>query len=353
MSGTLHFPERSVSMTIDSVQQALDTGSAPWEKAVLQSLLDWLSDEAVLHVPTSGSTGPPQHITLSKEFMASGAARTVRFFDIKRGARAFFALPTQYIGGLMMLVRGAMFDWELWCAPPGHVPNFPKEISFDFVVMTPAQAFGCCQDEAALRAMSNWRVLLLGGSSVGLELVDRLPSGPHIFESFGMTETASHFAVRRILPIAESAFECLPEIHVELAPSGNLVVHIPSCEPLQTRDVIAVDSPNRFRHLGRSDDVINSGGVKVHPQEVERALRELISEPFVVYGRPHPVWGEEVVIRVHAERAPGNCNELKSQWLEHAQEHLIRPHHAPRDVEWKLLKQTPTGKWIRPDKNNL
>jgi O-succinylbenzoic acid--CoA ligase len=174
-----------------------------------------------------------------------------------------------------------------------------------------------------------------------------MPAGPKVFESFGMTETISHFALRQLVPIQETAFQCLEGFEVVQAEDSVLEIVFPNGKHLKTNDAVKVTEANAFEWLGRRDDVINSGGIKIHPAQIERALASLIPGPFKVYGEYHATWGTQLVLRVHATAPPSNASQLEAEWTAWAKRHLPL-HHSPKRIEWKELKQTGSGKWLRP-----
>lgn len=292
-----------------------------------------------MELRTSGSTGAPKRIEISKEAMRESARRTGAVLGLGEGTRALWVLPAGFVGGFMMLVRAAELGWTLmYDGPPRARIEVPAG-GVDFCACTPMQL-------ATSGGLSGVGTLLLGGSPVmsglSFEGVGR------VFESFGMTETVSHIAVRQLWPEEESWFACVPGVEVARDEAGCLVVRAPHLFEgrLVTRDVVEVDGRTKFRWVGRADDVINSGGVKVHPAEVERALAGIVPAPFVVAGRPHEVLGNEVVLVVNGER-PAGAEELETRWLREAAK-ILHKFDVPRAVVWRNLDQTQSGKWKRP-----
>lgn len=333
MSGELVIGGRSWSLEVGT-----DFGELPEE--IREAVDAWFDvGRTVMELRTSGSTGAPKRIEISKEAMRESVRRTGAVLGLGEGTRALWVLPAGFVGGFMMLVRAVELGWTLiYDGPPRARVEVPAG-GVDFCACTPMQL-------AASGGLPGVGTLLLGGSPVmpglNFEGVGR------VFESFGMTETVSHIAVRRLWPEAAAWFQCVPGVEVERDEAGCLVVSAPHLfeEPLVTRDLVEVEGRTKFRWVGRADDVINSGGVKVHPAEVERALAGIVTEPFVVAGRPHEVLGSEVVLVVNGER-PVGAEALEARWLREAAK-ILQKFDVPRAVVWRNLDQTQSGKWKRP-----
>ena len=314
-----------------------------WEYEVVDALAEWWSEETNIVSLTSGSTGMPKSIHHNKKAIEASALRTIQFFGLTDQPVASLVMPARYIGGKMMLIRALIGGWDLRVVKPAVVPFLQP--APDFVAMTVSQASSLIDKDPSV--WKELKLVLLGGSPVDDDLVKRMPAGPKVFESFGMTETISHFALRQLAPQKAELFTCLKGFHVRSSLHQALVVVFPDGTELVTNDAVEIRSVTTFRWLGRLDDVINSGGIKIHPSQVEALLSSLIDLPFKVYGEPHPQWGNQLVIRVHADAAPSNAAELEAQWMAWAMANLP-PYHAPKRIEWKRINQTASGKWLRP-----
>lgn len=314
-----------------------------WELEVVQVLSDWWSDRDEMVSKTSGSTGTPKLIAHKKKAMVESALRTIRWFDVSEDTVACLVMPAAFIGGKMMLIRAIVGGWSLYVQRPSRLPSV--KLPCDFVAMTVAQA-----KELIRKSSESWsqlRTVLLGGSPVEPHWIQKMPSGPVVFESFGMTETISHFAIRRLKPNWEEFFQCLEGFEVRSDADDLLEVLFADGTCLKTTDVVKVQSRTSFQWLGRKDEVINSGGIKIHPEQVEKEMAHLIQEPFKAYGEPHDTWGLQLVLRIHATHPPANAVQLERQWIAWAKQNLSA-NHAPKRIEWKTLHQTASGKWLRP-----
>jgi len=314
-----------------------------WERETVQVLTDWWSEGDEMTSLTSGSTGAPKPIVHTKKAMVESAERTIRFFNLLPGTQAILVLPARFIGGKMMLIRALVGGWDIKIERPGALPAGAAPC--DFIAMTPAQAAALIEHRPS--AWAQLGTVLLGGSAVDDSLIQLMPKGPKVFESFGMTETISHFALRQLAPVHEAAFQCLDGFDVAQTADSVLEIVFPNGKRLKTNDAVKVTGVAAFEWMGRRDDVINSGGIKIHPAQIEKALASLIPGPFKVYGEYHATWGTQLVLRVHATAPPANASELEAEWTAWAKRNLPS-HHSPKRIEWKELKQTGSGKWLRP-----
>jgi len=243
-------------------------------------------------------------------------------------------MPVAFVGGFMMVVRAVVGGWTLVATEPRVTLLAPEGI--DFVALTPLQA------RANRIELEKVKKVLLGGAPAG----GSNWGGGEVWESFGMTETISHIALRRLKPkSAFPAFEVVRDVTVSSDANGCLVIEAPHlfAGKLFTRDEVEVLSPRHFLWKGRSDEAINTGGLKVHPSEVEAAAREVVDFPCVAYGAPHDALGEQVVLALHGQGTEEEAEQIRRVLVER-----LPRHHAPKRVEFRTLEQTPSGKWIRP-----
>lgn len=343
MNPRIHMAGRWWPLLKDQLDQMKVACQEDWELEVVEVLSDWWSDRDVVLSKTSGSTGVPKLITHQKKAMVESAERTIRWFDLPEKTAASLVMPARFIGGKMMLIRTIVGGWDLRVQRPSRLPSV--QTPCDFVAMTVAQAAELIHESPD--SWSQLSTVLLGGSPAEPRWIQEMPSGPLVYESFGMTETISHFAIRKLKPLQEEFFHCLEGFEVRSGADELLEVLFPDGNCLTTTDVVKVQSKTSFQWLGRKDAVINSGGIKIHPAQVEKEMAHLIHEPFRAYGEPHIIWGSQVVLRIHASKPPANALQLEQQLIAWARQHLP-PNHAPKRIEWKALRQTDSGKWLRP-----
>ncbi|MDC8001579.1 AMP-binding protein [Aequorivita todarodis] len=273
------------------------------EVAIGKFILEWLDENDFITVKTSGSTGIPKSIKLQKKHVFNSAAATVKYFDLKENTKALLCLSSEYIAGKMMLVRAMIAGWNLYTTAPEKNPFENIDDTFDFSAMVPYQVFHSLKD---LRKVKK---LIVGGGAVPAELEQQLQKiNTRVFATYGMTETISHVAVRPINGKEKSAvFSALPKVDFSLNENNCLQIHAPeiSEESIVTNDVVELISPTSFKFLGRADNVINTGGVKVHPEVVEEKLSLHIKEPLFIASEKDDALGERVIIIIESK------NQLK------------------------------------------
>ena len=289
---------RSISFDdLTEVSYSLIKEGEEFEKQIGEFLLDWIDDSQTLFVKTSGSTGQPKTISLKKDHMVNSALATGSYFNLKPKSTALLCLPASYIAGKMMLVRAMVLGLNIHFLPPSLYPLEGVSDSFDFGAMVPMQV------AHSLPKLHLIKKLIIGGAPISTTLRKELLSVPNAsFETYGMTETITHIAVKPLTVGAENdlPFSTLPDIEISKDDRGCLVINAPKItdEIVRTNDVIELVSDSEFNWLGRIDNVINSGGVKLHPEHIEKVISNYIDTPFFVTGVPDEELGQKVVIVV-------------------------------------------------------
>jgi len=266
-----------------------------YEQESGQFILNWLDDHDFVQVQTSGTTGKPKLIKVAKQAMVNSAIATGDFLHLTAGDTALCCLPVKYIAGKMMLVRSMVLGLELDLVEPQSNPlkNNPK--NYDFVAMVPLQV------EHSINQLNQIKKLIIGGANVNKALEKQLLNiAGEIYESYSMTETVTHIALKRI---GELVFTVLPNVVISVDQRNCLVIDAPELNPdkIVTNDVVSKISETAFIWKGRIDHVINSGGIKLFPEEIEKKLSEKITSRFFITGIPDEKWGEKVVLVVEGE----------------------------------------------------
>lgn len=285
---------------LSEVAYSLVKEGDPYEREIGDFLLDWISESEHILQRTSGSTGSPKEIRLSKKAMVKSALLTGSALDLGEGTRALLCLPVGSIAGKMMLVRALTLGWELTTVVPERTPLWSVTGDFDFTAMVPMQL------QASLANIERVRKVLVGGAPVSKALREALlGKNTIVYESYGMSETVSHIALRKLNP-PENAdspgevppFQALPGITLEQDKNDCLVVHVPflSKEPIQTNDLVSMQDAQSFYWLGRADHIVNSGGVKLVPELLEARLEPVLQRRFFLTGIPDAVLGEKLVL---------------------------------------------------------
>lgn len=279
---------------LKEVAYSLIKEGAPWELSMGDFLLDWLSDLPTLEVMTSGSTGKPKQLTLEKQAMVNSALATGDFFGLKVGDTALLCLPVDYIAGKMMLVRAMILGLELRYVEPGTQPLQGAHGKYDFVAMVPMQL------AASLDQLPRIKTLIVGGAPIPRGLREKVrDSKTSIYETYGMTETITHIAAKKIND-PDAAFTTLPGLTIGKDERDCLVISAPHIlkESVQTNDLVDLLSDTTFQWLGRYDNIINSGGIKLLPETIEAKLSPFVENRFFVAGLPDPKLGQRLVLVV-------------------------------------------------------
>ncbi|MBP7396211.1 MAG: AMP-binding protein [Flavobacterium sp.] len=268
---------------------------ADFQKALGDFLIDWFDDKTYIEMNTSGTTGAPKLIRVEKEAMVSSALSTGDFFDLNPGNKVLHCLPVDYVAGKMMFVRSFILGLDMDFVEPNSNPLEYNDVKYDFAAMVPLQA------KNSLAKLTNIKKIIIGGVKIHKSLEQELVKLPNeIYETYGMTETITHIAAKRV---GERAFTVLPNVTVSSNENNCLVVHAKKInpEPIVTNDIVEIVSDTQFVWLGRFDNVINSGGIKLIPEKIEEKLSTHIPRRYFVYGQADDVLGEKVVLYVEGE----------------------------------------------------
>lgn len=267
-----------------------------YEKDLGLFLLDWLDDKETIQLTTSGTTGIPKVITIEKQAMVNSAIATGNFFNLHPQDKALLCLPPRYIAGKMMVVRAVIIGLELdIIEPSSHLDNLYEHQTYDFVAIVPIQA------ENSLVKLNQFKKIIIGGAKVSDDLALKLKDvNSEIYETYGMTETITHIAAKKI---GEEYFNILEHISIATDERNCLVIEAPkiSAEKVITNDIVEILNEKQFKWLGRYDNVINSGGIKLFPEQIETKLASKIVNRFFITGFPDPVLGTKVVLVIEGE----------------------------------------------------
>ncbi len=289
-------------------------------------LAEWRSAADRVLVHTSGSTGEPKPMWAEKARMAASARITCAFLRLREGDTALLCLPMDYIAGKMMAVRAEVCGLRLVCVPPSGHPLAEVDAPPTFAAMVPMQVCASLRVERERELLRSIRHLIIGGGAVDDDMAAELRGFPNaVWSTYGMTETLSHVALRRISgPEASEWYTPFDGVAVSLSPEGCLVVDAPevSAATVTTNDIALLAEDGRhFRILGRKDNVICSGGIKIQAEEVERTLAPHLHVPFMVTRRSDPKFGETVALLVQdsdTAEAEAACRKaLPKYWQPH------------------------------------
>ncbi len=269
-------------------------------------IAEWNNGSDTIAVHTSGSTGTPKAMQVEKQRMRASAQMTCDFLRLSPGMTALLCMDLKYIGAKMMVVRALTRHLQLVAVPPcghplAHLPKeYPQGGGIQFAAMVPLQVYNSLQSPEEAALLQSIDHLIIGGGAIDPALERRLKAFPHhVWSTYGMTETLSHIALRRINgPTASPYYQPFPGVRLTTDSSQCLIIDAPALHTgaLHTHDRVELLPDQRFRILGRIDCVIVSGGVKIQMEEVETALAPLLSKPFLITKARDEKFGERVVL---------------------------------------------------------
>jgi O-succinylbenzoic acid--CoA ligase len=343
--------------SLDEVRLGVDLDSVAGEnaRAALDFCREWLSGAASFGVHTSGSTGPAKPITLSRRQMQASARATGQALGLRAGMTGLVSLPTRYIAGKMMLVRGLELGLHLVVVEPASDPfaELPEGAAIDFAAFIPLQMQSVLVGPPRYRTvLDRMHAILIGGGPVSAALEATLQDiAAPVYHTYGMTETATHVALRRLNGLTRSeCFIPLPGVACRVDERGCLAVACPMSndEWLQTNDMVELFADGSFVWRGRWDNVINSGGVKVQVEQVEAQLERLLPvllggacPRFFVAGLPDERLGQVVTLMLESDPLDDQTTKRVIVGLRQA----LGPFDAPRRVVTiARFAETPTRK---------
>jgi O-succinylbenzoic acid--CoA ligase len=264
-------------------------------KAFIKFKTEWDYNDSI-EVFTSGSTGKPKKIFIPKEKMILSATKTIRFFNLQEGINALVCISLETIAGKMMLVRSLVGKWNLTIVEPTANPLLNIDENIDFVALVPLQLERILIESPD--KIQRIKTIIVGGAPVSSSLINLLKDNEMtVYQTFGMTETVSHIALRKIGKETDAFYKTVDGVEVSDL-DGNLLIHYPELfdEPLRTNDLVKIISSKEFEWFGRSDFMINSGGLKLNPEKIEQKLAELIPFSFFITGLNDDRFGQKLAL---------------------------------------------------------
>lgn len=310
-------------------------------------LAQWNDTSDVIEVHTSGSTGKPKRLLVEKRRMVNSARITCDFLGLKEGDTALLCMPLDYIAGKMVVVRSLVSHLHLISVMPSSHPLKDITQPIDFAAMVPLQVYSSLQEPAERERLMSIRHLIIGGGAIDDSLESQLQQFPNaVWSTYGMTETLSHIALRRISGENSSLwYSPLEGVDVSLSSDSCLEIYAPQVNPekLHTNDIAELrtlpDGSKEFRILGRKDNVIDSGGIKIQAEEVERLLRPHLSCGFMITKVSDARLGEAVTLLVESDDVDNILAVCK---------HVLPRHWVPRHIfPESHIPITETGKPAR------
>ncbi|MFB6318945.1 AMP-binding protein [Saccharicrinis sp. FJH54] len=310
---------------------------------VFHFLKEWYNGDTVIQVSTSGSTGAPTSLELQKSIIFASALKTCSIFKLTGKSTALLCLPVNYIAGKLMIIRAIASGMNLLLQEPDSNPLAKLNEKIDFVAMTPMQLKKSIEHPDSLKKTE---VVLIGGAPLDNSTHDMLNEfDTRIYQSYGMTETASHIALR---PLNHTEiihpYAAIPGVSFSIDHRNCLLIHADhvSTEPIVTNDIVDLVDDHHFYWKGRFDFVINTGGVKVFPEDIESKLKTLIPFPFYISGKTDKTLGQKLVIVIEKQ------NSDAYQQLKKTIDSSLDVFEKPREIiKVEKIRFSESGKVIR------
>lgn len=308
----------------------------------------WLRGDSEFVFFTSGSTGIPKKNTLFREQLIASAQSTIDTLGLQSDEHILVCMNTQFIGGAMLLIRGLILNATMTLQEPSGNPFqlIEKNHPFTFVSFAPVQLFPLLQNAFSEKEKLNrFRFILVGGGSIDSALEQQLTLlSSSVYHTYGMTETVSHIALKHIGK--DSFYTTLKGVHIQTDERNCLAIQSPSTQNkwIQTNDVVTIINDTSFELLGRYDDLINSGGIKIWPATVEQKIRHILGEHIsniLVMGIPDPKLGQKSIAILESEKGV----DFLLQLLKSELPRLLGKYEIPKQFYvLPHLAYSPTGK---------
>lgn len=307
-------------------------------------LKEWNNSADTVLVHTSGSTGTPKTLLVEKRRMLASARMTCDFLNLKADDSALLCMSLEYIGAKMMVVRAIERNLRLIEVEPSGHPLANVTTDIDFAAMVPLQVYNSMQVPDERQKLMKIKHLIIGGGAIDKKMQEELRTFPNaVWSTYGMTETLSHIALRRISgPEATDWYTPLAGVKIGLTENQCLTIsaqHL-TLNTLITNDIAKIDSNGKFKILGRADNVINSGGVKIQIEEVERRLNDLGIDNVAIGSCADEKFGEAVVLLNASAVSDSTLNQAISQLPKYWQpKHIIKVDAIPLTENGKIARQ--------------
>ncbi|MDL5050967.1 AMP-binding protein [Oscillatoria amoena NRMC-F 0135] len=343
-------------VAIADILSGKETGQSPFEGSVFDFISRWLRRVESFNQHTSGSTGLPKEIKISRSQMVASATRTLRMLPISQGDCALVCLHPDYIAGKMMLVRALEFNLKIEAVEPSSDPlhTLSGDFTNGFAAFVPLQLHSMLDQTERIFLLNKMNVILVGGAPVteALHQKIRLLHCP-VYATYGMTETISNIALQKLNGNdAAPFFRVLPGISIKIDIRNCLVITLPeNAEPVVTNDVAELVSDTTFRILGRLDNVINTGGLKILPEQLEVRAEKIMQEAgitrsFIFGGISDEKFGETLALIIEGSALQPEAEimllmKFKNHWANH---------EAPRRICYvSRFSRTDSGKINRSE----
>lgn len=334
----------SETLRIKAKQMINQVELAAWEHLIWAFINDFLDPQRdYFETATSGSTGAPKMITIQKKYAVASAKNTIDYFGLMPNDTLHLCMNAQYIGAKMMIIRALVGQLKLTYSEPLSNALSLIQHPVDFCAAVPLQTYTLFETNPI--GNKNIKVLIIGGGVLQNRIIDLASTHTTMYyQTFGMTETISHIAVKRIYP-AMNFYECVGANRIEMdSLDCSLIIHAPQLgiASLKTNDIIAFKDDKHFDWIGRKDNIINSGGIKINPEQIEALLEGVFDVPFYISSQPDARLGQKVVLYL------ASATPIDQEEVIHRLKEKLPKFHAPQKIIVEpSFSYTATGKLIR------
>lgn len=310
------------AVAIEDIVSGVVAANSDFEQRTFDFISGWMQEEESFIQNTSGSTGAPKQIIITRSQMTASAKMSIDALGLRREYNALLCISPDYIGGKMMLVRSLVAGMKIIACTPTSNPlaMLPRNQHIDFAAMVPYQIHEIIRSESAIK-FNEIKTVIIGGATVDRETVEKLQGYRCIFYStYGMTETVSHIALRQLNENnASDCYTALPGIHISTDERSCLVIEWDQLpQKIVTNDIVEIVSADVFQWIGRWDNVINTGGIKVFPEKVEKIVKEIfrglhLDNSFFVGSVADPKLGNRVTLFIEGQLSKETIAEVERE----------------------------------------
>jgi O-succinylbenzoic acid--CoA ligase len=327
-------------VAISKIVSGEESGRTPFETSTFTFISDWLQGKDSFLQQTSGSTGAPKEIALTRKQMSGSAHRTLKALNIQEGDTALVCLHPQYIAGKMMLARALEFNLKIEGVEPSSDPlqSLPEDFQNGFAAFVPHQLATMIQKAERIGQLNRMKTILVGGAAVNETLLKEIKKlHVPVYATYGMTETISNIALQKLNgPDAQNNFYLVPGITVATNDHHCLVITLPELpDPVITHDIVQLNTDNSFRILGRLDNIINSGGIKISPEILEKEAEHILNrlgifKSFLIGSIPHDTLGEQLVLIIQGSPLPARVERQLAEQFKSR----LKPYEVPKQFRY-------------------
>jgi o-succinylbenzoate---CoA ligase len=336
------------TVPIKAIVDGSQVARTSFENSLFKFLSQWINGEQSFIQSTSGSTGSPKDIIINRTQMFASARRSIDVLGLKPGMTSLLCINPDYIGGKMMVVRSLINSMPIIAIEPSSNPFLTiSDQTADFAAMVPLQVYDVVRSQKRTW-LDRLKVLIIGGGAPDRETVELLqPYSCICYSTYGMTETISHIALRQLNgDLKSDCYKTLPDVRIGTDSRGCLIIysnHLP--EPVHTNDLVEIRDEQSFVWLGRWDNVINTGGVKIIPEKLEADIQIILSHAgvsnrFFIASRSDPKFGMKVILLIE-----GAMDSVTTAQMERILTTTLPAYERPKEIfRCESFVETGNGK---------